>query len=257
MSVVRTLLRTQIWLSRQFDRLLPPLFRVDGNRDFLDTLLPCYLSPAMLQDQSRIYDVGGGKQPCIPAETKRSRHFHVIGLDISADELTNAPHDAYDETIEADIQEYTGRENGDLVICQALLEHVPDNEKAFRALSSMLRPGGRLLLFVPSRNAWFAKLNRHLPDSLKRSLLYSIFPHTREAQGFPAYYDKCTPKDFRELAHTNNLRMVALHPYYKSSYFSFFFPLYLVWRIWLLFAFLIWGEDAAETFSLVLQKNEE
>lgn len=255
MSLFTSLIRSQVWLSQKFDLLLPPLFRIDGNRDFLDTLLPCYLSPSMISDHDRVYDVGGGKQPCIPQTTKDSRQLHVTGIDISSEELADAPKGAYDDCVIADIQDYSGKEDGDLVICQSLLEHVADTEKAFSSLSTLLRPGGKLLLFVPSKHAWFAKLNRLLPEDTKRRLLFAIFPHTKRAQGFRAYYHRCSPKEFRKLALQNNLTVVALHPFYKSSYFSFCFPLYVVWRMWILLAFLIWGEDAAETFSLVLQKN--
>jgi hypothetical protein len=43
--------------------------------------------------------------------------------------------------------------------------------------------------------------------------------------------------------------------YYRSSYFSFFFPAYLAWRAWLLLFHTLAGEQAAETFTVVLQKT--
>jgi hypothetical protein len=41
-----------------------------------------------------------------------------------------------------------------------------------------------------------------------------------------------------------------------SSYFSFFFPLYLVWRFWITIFVFLRKEQAAETFSMVLRKDK-
>ena len=37
----------------------------------------------------------------------------------------------------------------DLVICSHVLEHIPDDDDAFREIARILRPGGRALLLVP------------------------------------------------------------------------------------------------------------
>ena len=43
-------------------------------------------------------------------------------------------------------------------------------------------------------------------------------------------------------------------PYFRSSYFTFFFPLHVAWRVWLLVFRFFAREQAAETFSLALRK---
>jgi 2-polyprenyl-6-hydroxyphenyl methylase/3-demethylubiquinone-9 3-methyltransferase len=179
----------------------------------------------------------------------------VVGLDIDAHELGQAPDGVYDETVCSDLAQYSGDGTADLVVCQALLEHVRDVPGAFRAIASILRPDGVALVFVPSRNALYARLNLMLPERLKRALLHGIFPHTKRDQGFPAYYDNCTPRDFRRLAAEHGLFVREMRCYYRSSYFSFFFPAYVVWRAWLLLFHTLAGEQAAETFTVVLQKT--
>ena len=75
------------------------------------------------------------------------------------------------------------------------------------------------------------------------------------AQGFPAYYDRCTPRDFRAMAAQAGLEVVETRCYYRSGYFDWFFPLLLAWRLWMLLAFAVIGrEQAAETFSMALRK---
>jgi SAM-dependent methyltransferase len=255
-GLFRALIASQQGLSRGFDRLLPPHFRVDGNRDFVESFVPAILQSA-LRPGMTVYDVGGGKGPLIDPRTKSAWGLRVVGLDLSQEELDRAPGGAYDETICADVCEYRGRGDADLVICQALLEHVPDVEQALAGIASLLKPGGHALLFVPSRNALFARLNLLLPEHVKRRVLFTIFPEKEEKQGFPARYDRCTPRDLKAIAARCGLSPVGQRCYYLSSYFSFLFPLYLAWRMWVVLFYCIDRDQSAETFCLALRKGGE
>jgi 2-polyprenyl-6-hydroxyphenyl methylase/3-demethylubiquinone-9 3-methyltransferase len=242
---------SQVWLSRKFDELLPADYRIDGNRNFREEVVPAYL-----QRGQTVYDIGGGKQPCLSVDRKNALDLNIVGIDIDADELRQAPDGAYDDVVCVDISTYRGDEQADIVICQALLEHVRDVEAAFAAIRSCLKLGGRALIFVPSRNAVFARLNILLPERLKRTILHTVFPNTRNAQGFPSFYDNCTPNDFVRMASTHSFTVEEARYFYKSSYFSFFFPFYFVWRIWVVLFRTLRKEQAAETFSMVLERNE-
>jgi SAM-dependent methyltransferase len=236
-------------LSKSFDRLLPIEYQVDGNRDFLDHWIEPHLNYG-----SVVYDVGGGKNPVVGLGAKRRLSLRLVGLDIDGDELAASPPGVYDETICGDITQYRGRGDADLVVCQALLEHVRDAPAAIAAIASILKPGGTALIFLPSRNAVFARLNLLLPQTWKRKILHTAFPSTIRDQGFPAYYDHCTPADFRRLAADNGLAVDVCKVYFRSAYFTFFFPFHFAWRIWMLIFRLFKGEQAAETFSLALRK---
>lgn len=249
-NVISSIIESQVRLSRAFDSLLPERYITDGNQDFLTNFVPKYLRSGVV-----IYDIGGGKHPYLRRDQKAALDAKVVGLDISQKELDEAPARAYDERVCADITEYQGRGDADLVICQALLEHVKDTRKAFQGIASTLKPDGLALVFVPSRNAAFARLNIVLPQKLKQKVLFTIFPHMRGCQGFPSYYNQCTPKDFRNLAQENDFEIIEERHYYVSSYFSFFFPLYMLWRSWILGFHLIAGAQAAETFSMALLKR--
>lgn len=251
MKIIRSFITWNVSISKWFDRkFLPPALLLDGNQDFLLNFAPKYLS-----SNQKIYDVGGGKQPYIDVTKKQRLNLTVIGVDISASELAKAPSGAYDETICADIAQYKGRNDGDIVICQAVLEHVKDTPGAIASISSLLKPGGKALIFVPSRNALFARLNLLLPQKIKERILFSVYPTSRAAQGFPSFYYRCTPDDFIALANASNMELTAAKYYYISSYFGFFFPLYVVWRIWILLFKLVAGHQAAETFSMMLVKK--
>ena len=249
-SFLRTLINYQKLASRRFDRLLKRDYWLDGNRDFYEDLLPKYLKPNL-----RVWDIGGGKRPAITPQVKQCLNLQVSGLDISQKELDAAPQFVYDKTFCADITTFRGKENSDLIICQALLEHVNCTRSTFTAINSILAAGGRALIFVPCRNALFARLNLLLPETWKRSLLFFFYPHARGKQAFKSFYDRCTPHDFRQLAAEHKFEIEEERIYFKSSYFTFFFPLHLLWRIWVIAFRAIVKDQAAETFSMVLRKR--
>ena len=249
MGIARKLVRSQVILSAALDRMLPKELTVDGYTHFTESFAPRYLRPGM-----KVYDIGAGKRPHIDPETKRRLGLQVVGLDIDQGELDRAPAGAYDEVVCADITQYRGKGDADLVICQALLEHVRDVEKAFETIASILKPGGEAVIFVPSRNAVFARLNLLMPHELKRQVMFTVFPHTKQAQGFPSYYDRCTPADFRALAVKYGLTVEEAEVYFASFYFSFFFPLYAAWRAWTMAFRAVAGDQAAESFAMALRK---
>lgn len=248
-AVLRAFIDWNVRVSMAFDRLLPEVYRVDGNRYFVDSFFRRFLHP-----QQKVYDMGGGRHPAVPPSLKRQLGLHVVGVDISAQELAGAPEGAYDTTICADITEFSGDESGDVAICQSLLEHVASTDRAFRAISSVLKEGGTALLFAPSRNAVFARLNLLLPESLKRSLLFALYPSARGSQGFRSYYDRCTPIEFERMARTHGLEVVERHLFYCSAYFTFFFPCHVLWRIWIMLFRTLSRERAAETFVYALRR---
>lgn len=250
-SLIRKFVDLNVRASKAIDELFIPFScRIDGNSDFVRNIVPCYLSGGQT-----IYDIGGGKRPYLDLKSKQALDARVIGVDISQSELDLAPEGAYDEKICEDISKFCGQEDGDLVICQAVLEHVSNTGGAFKAISTILRPGGLALIFVPSRNAVFARLNLILSERLKRALLHTIYPSTKAAQGFKSYYEKCTPSDFAALANISGFDVVEFRPYFVSSYFRFFVPLYVIWRIWIMCFKLLRGNQAAETFFVALRKR--
>lgn len=245
--------RLNVALSRTLDRVLPAAFQRDGNASFRDDILP-----GRIRKGDTVYDVGGGSQPYVSRRMKHELDLHVVGLDIDADELAAAPTGVYDRLIVADLCNYRGQGDADVVICRATLEHVPDTSGAIRGIASTLKPGGRAFIFASSRNAVFARLNRVLPQRLKQILLFTLFPRKAEGHaGFKAYYDRCIPSQIEAFARDNDLDVEERHLFWISSYFMIFTPVFIIWRIVQGFAYLVLQNDAAETFAYVLRRPVE
>ncbi|MDH3377927.1 MAG: methyltransferase domain-containing protein [Gammaproteobacteria bacterium] len=249
MSIIRRFVCANAAMCAALDRRLPVRLSVDGNRDYIENVVWRYIG-----DDQLIYDIGGGKQPLLTLTKKRELGCQIVGVDISESELEAAPCGVYDRIVVADISTYEGNQDADIVICQALLEHVPDTQAALLSIASILKRGGILVLFVPCRNAAFARLNLLLPESWKRRILFTLFPSTRESQGFRSYYDRCTPEKVLGMGTIAKLQLVEAKYYYTSSYFSFFFPLYLVWRLWTAAVCYLGIDRACETFAMALKK---
>jgi SAM-dependent methyltransferase len=247
--MLRGFIDMQRRLSKKLDALLPAHFSVDGNSEYIDSFARNWIPPG-----STVYDIGGGKQPLLSPAEKAQLRLRVVGVDIDSVELSKAPKGAYDDIRCADITQFQGGGDADVVVCQALLEHVDNVEAALTSIASILKPGGRAVIFVPSRNAVFARINLLMPESLKRRILFALHPKARAEQGFPAYYNRCTPRQFKRMIQGMGLQIEEQRLYYISSYFSFFTPLYAVWRVWILLFFLFDREGSAETFSMTIRK---
>jgi SAM-dependent methyltransferase len=240
--------RVSRWQRSLVGRLVPGTSR-DGPTDFRDRVLPGLLKPGL-----RVLDVGGGKYPAITVDTKRRLGLHMVGLDISKDELVHAPAGAYDDIVVGDIATVSIPGTYDLVFSRTLMEHVRDPGAAIANLAGALAPGGIMAHVVPCGNAPFAIVNRRLGNRAARRLLFAIFPHKARNSGFPAYYRDCTPGALSRLCQASGLTVVEVIPYYRSDYGAFFVPLNTVE---LLRQALMAGlrlQNFAEGFSLVARR---
>lgn len=249
-DLFRKFISLNLKLSRFVDELLSARMREDGNRYFQKHVVPKYARRELL-----VYDVGGGRRPYFSAEERLTKGMRVYGLDIARDELEGAPPGTYDGIIVDDLTCAEGPEDGDLVICQFILEHVPDMRGAVRGVATFLKPGGVALVFLPCRNAAFARLNLILPQSIKRRILFATFPHMVDGHGFSVFYNEAVPSSVKRFASEHGLETIEEKYFYTSIYFQAFFPAYLIWRLWTLFARVGLSRDFCETFILVLRKR--
>lgn len=250
-SMLQIFFASQVAMCKRFDNVVFGGMAVDGNGQFTT-----YVRGLQFSDAS-VADVGCGKTPFFSANEKISKRLRVTGVDISSEELQQAPEGALDATIVSPIEECRGLQDHDFVLAQSVLEHVRDGRAAARGICALLRPGGVVITFCPSKNACFARLNLLLSERIKRRILFWIFPEKRERQGFPAFYDGCSVREFEANMRAGGVERIETRCYFTSSYFMFFFPAYLAWRIATFPLMRMWPSVFCETFMFIGRKVKD
>lgn len=202
-----------------------------------------------------VADVGGGKKPVIGIITDgKYQVSQYDGFDIDIEELEQV-RNLYSNIHTIDLTKSVDhhRNKYSKILCKSTLEHVLDDTTAFRNLSEMLVEGGELYVSVPCRLAIFTILNRALPNNLKRRILHFIFPE-KIGDGFPAYYKGCSISNMERNATLCNMEMQSYNKNMTSSYFMFFIPFYVAWRIITVIQILT-IKDYCESFEAVFIKQ--
>ena len=234
--------RETLWAARFMSRS-------SGMNEFWRRVVPGLLRPGL-----RVLDVGGGRAPVIASETVQRLDLKVVGLDVSEAELLAAPPGSYSEMIVGDVTDARIPGSFDLILSQAVLEHVRDTRRAIANLTGALSEGGTMAHFVPCRNAPFAVLNRLLGNSLARRILFGIYPERQRTAGFRAYYDRCVPSELGRICLACGLEIVALEPYFVSDYWQFFAPVHALDLSRQVIMHWLRASDLAETMVVVARK---
>ena len=201
-----------------------------------------------------VYDVGSGKRPFFKPSEIQELSLTVIGLDISQDELSKAPTDSYTQTVVADIQQMPNLPKSDFIVCLAVLEHVKNAKLGLIGINNLLKSNGKAVIFFPNRNSGFALLNRIIPHSIKLKILAATYPELKQISGFPAYYDRCTDKEFKRLCYEMGLTVRTSKYFTDHGYFRFFAPLHICWRMFSLIACWFSKTTFCESMAYVVER---
>ena len=99
-------------------------------------------------------------------------------------------------------------EHFDMIICSHVLEHVPDDRKAMRELSRVLKKGGTGLVLSPMREDWeTTREDPSITDPEERYRLYGKFDHVR-------YYGR----DYVDRLKEAGFQVEVIDPWAKTSY---------------------------------------
>ena len=177
-----------------------------------------------------IIDVGGGARCAFANECSGS---HIIAVDISASELEKN-RDVADRKVADVTREIPVPDNSsDIVSSRYVLEHLKGVDRFAREAYRVLKPGGVFITLFPNKYAPFSVINRLLPVSVARRVAYALKEQAAEFGIFPAYYEHCSPKAFRQLLESQGFTSVDVRvAYSQSSYFNFFLPLALMFLLY-------------------------
>lgn len=207
---------------------LPARYGEPWGRSFFQAAEPALVPGA------RILDVGGGRDPILPAN-QRPPGAHYVGLDISASELEAALPGAYDATVTADITDRHREleDQFDLVLSWQTLEHVASMEQALENIRAYTRTGGRFVGLLSGSRAVFALLARAVPYSIAKAMMKRLMD-AEEGEKFPTRYDRCTASELEPLL-ARWTRHEIMPRYKAGAYLRFSRPLertYLAFEDW-------------------------
>jgi SAM-dependent methyltransferase len=223
--------------------------RVDGSQAVAGIVHDA-LRPGMT-----VIDVGGGRRPLVPLELKRELGLRVIGVDIDGRELAAAPEGAYDQAVEADIAKVHGLDGvADLIFSRSVAEHVYDTPGMVATSYRALRPGGVAIHFMPNKFAFFALVNRAVPDSIRTRLLYGTDPGSSGRLVFPPFYRKTYPSAVERLMREVGFSEVEVRCYYRADYLSFLLPAHLVYVGWQLVNQRLDNRNLCESFTVIARR---
>ncbi|HEX2052400.1 MAG TPA: class I SAM-dependent methyltransferase [Actinomycetota bacterium] len=207
---------------------LPARYQVPWQHDF-KALVTQRLRPGAV-----VLDVGSGRTPAIPA-SDRPAGCTYVGLDISAQELQQAPPGSYDEIVVSDITSPHPElaERFDLVLSWQALEHVKPMRAALDNLYGYLKPGGELVAQFSGTFSVHAIANRVVPRPVSMWLLERLLKRPPDTV-FHAYYDGCWYSSVRSML--SAWSRVDVEPVWLGAgYFTFFPPLagvYVAYEEW-------------------------
>jgi SAM-dependent methyltransferase len=181
----------------------------------------------------KIVDIGAGRVTPYAAIIQSDAR-ELIGVDLLLEDLE--ANRALTQRIVRDIisdgipQE---AQNVGLITSRMVLEHVPDLYRFAHEVHHALAPGGQTIHLFAGRYSLFAIINRLLPESASRRILFALRPESMEVGGFPTFYDRTNAKAAESVfRHVGMIDVETDVSYQISQYFYFFFPLFVLARLW-------------------------
>jgi SAM-dependent methyltransferase len=143
----------------------------------------------------------------------------VIGLDVNPAAASNPWIDQFH------LLKGTGwpveDEQIDLVICDNVLEHLPEPDAFFREARRVLKPGGCVCIRTPNRWNYIALFSRLIPNRQHARVLSAVKPSLKEEDVFPTLYRCNSLPALRRALAAHGFRHAVFGYEAEPSYLSF------------------------------------
>ena len=155
---------------------------------------------ADLPDGFQVLEVGCGNGSVLQVLEKICERGQVTGSELFAEGLEFARERVRCPLVQADIYDLPFGPQFDVVGLFDVLEHLPEDERALRCLSRILRPGGKLIMTVPAHMSLWSypdvaggHYRRYSPDSLRQVLETAGYEVHYLSQFMPPLYPLMKP----------------------------------------------------------------
>ncbi len=153
------------------------------------------------RNSMRIVDLGCGTGEHTKTLHERFRAVETIGIDTSDDMLVRAPRSVGLKFFKANILDFGGDSEFDLIFSNAALQWVPGHEELFANFRKALRPGGQIAIQVPKNGR---HPSQRVAYDLEKEPPYNQYP--------PCPLEKSTlaPEEYASLLHRLGFRSIKV-----------------------------------------------
>lgn len=220
--ILKKFILFNVKLSRFIDRRFPSFVETKSYKDEFFSIVEEFVSRRKF---CSVLEVGGIDRPLL----KRSSKFRYDGIDIEYKAQCEKIYDNfYVQSIEQPIEN-----KYDLIISITLLEHVRDNDASITQTYKALRTGGYTIHYLPSKYHPYSLALRIAGPKWQRRLVKTLRPWAVDVTGYPAFFDRSSPKEMRKLFNCKGFECVETISFFRANdYFRFFFPFYIAVTLW-------------------------
>jgi trans-aconitate 2-methyltransferase len=161
--------------------------------DLMDMISP--------RNSMRIVDLGCGPGDHTKTLHERFRAVETVGIDSSKDMLSRAPRAANLKFYLADISDFGGDSEFDLIFSNAALHWVPNHEGLFARFRKALRPGGQLAIQMPKNGS---HPSQRIAYALEKEPPYSNYT------ACPLEQNTLEPEEYAALLHRLGFRAIKV-----------------------------------------------
>jgi len=208
------------------DRKFKCFVETEGRKTKLLSLVMSIIDQVIGENGScSVLEAGGIDRPLLQGK----QNVKYDGLDIEHKKNCVPMYDRlFVQSIEQPIPE-----NYDLIISTSLLEHVKNNTASISRIYEALKTNGYTIHYVPSKYHPYSIMLRLVGCKLQKKLIKHLRPWAMNKTGYPVYFDKCSPKEMKELMRNQGFRSVTVLPFFRANdYFRFCFFLYILVTLW-------------------------
>ena len=245
--MLKKLVSFNVKLARFIDRRFPGFVETKYYKDEVISIVDEFVHR---QKSCSVLEVGGIDRPLL----QRSSNIIYDGLDIEYKENCQSIYDNfYVQSIEDHIEN-----RYDLIVSMTLLEHVKDNKAGMVQIYNALNPGGLSIHYFPSKYHPYSILLRLVGPGWQKKLIRTLRPWAVSMTGYPAFFDKCCPKDMRILCRQCGFEATQITTFFRANdYFRFCFPCYLAVTCWENICKKFRLQKFCSGFVIVTKKPEE
>jgi SAM-dependent methyltransferase len=194
---------------------------IDGTVAFYSRVNALITSTSVIVD----YGCGRGAYGTDPVAYRRDLRIlrgkagKVIGLDVSLAGRDNPYLDEF-RPVENDCW-LVDAASVDLVLCDNVLEHLPEPDRFFTEAQRVLKPGGSLCIRTPNAWNYIALISRLVPGRAHAAILGGVKPGLAEKDVFPTLYRCNTLPALRKMLTKHGFTGAVYGYEAEPSYLSF------------------------------------